>query len=1601
MLKVVEAAERGDFQSSKRIGRLAAYHHAMEQLFLLVGLASEVLNDDWRGFMPLVVFVRQLLMWQVKQAKVSTMTRIKVGTPGSGLSGLATPTSSRSKRTSITTVSSSKKASANTPGSVDKQISKPGSRLNFAMAGNVTAKFKALGSPIKKYSDASSKFSSSKSGSSEIVTEKKIRLANDGPYHFWSRRGLAGVMKKMLWSNAGSLLEFFLDAENARGMTPMDLAAHKMYDHAACVMMLRARPEAGPCQLAQRWPESIGKKSAKALRDFGDDIDMNAAGGEDPLHDMDLSRTNALEILSNRVDRINKRADSRPAGTTTVDDLEEDVEQYRTIVSECQRRLKKDLEEMDKMEKFNYKQFEELRTLRLGQNAEMVELLEAETNKLRDTNGKYEQATAPYLERVSQAMQKHNVEDVWDDDLWEAYSDAKTMFISDNVEIMQEARSALQPKCFRRMEAATFRNFQAVSDGTEAQTPRTQAKKQKTKARVMRLESMCSQVYDLNYLRLLVNQCQVLGLEGNQDNQSHRTRKLEKEIEQLQQQRKTLEVAIEEHKKNALEQEKAVVADHQKLSDADVTISHAQEELHGPTGEYEDAMTALDCVSQQEIVELRSTRIPTETLDLALRGVCVLFRLPCNNWEVVSQMLAHRDFLNRVCSYDLTRLHERGLLDQLKEIINHPKFSVEEIQRLSPAGMAFAKWIKAMYLHATIIGPHELDLAHGREMERGIVAGLEAKEQGLKALLDKIEFLTINMNELLNHESHLEEQLQLERDELAEVHDGESSDDESDAESDLLESEASDDTTNSVGPVMMRLCTKYFNKLKRQLVRLDSEAYDVACMRVESLRAAIDRNHLRDIRKTLKLCKELPIEKVPEGLDMKKQAEVCIKNLKDERVVLEQRITNHAAQADLDALEECFAHDGDIHRLGLTPPLAVQMANNQRLELLAAKEQAKQACRDDIAAAIASRSREYIKQVLSRADDAGVYADDNIRKTAVDLLQHLEEDGDVINYSAQAASVLTDAMNKGDILALRLALVSTQLANVDGTIKRQAQQMLVDKLFEMLKDNSSATHDIHMVLTYAERMQEEVPELVPVEMANLIDESREYRDRAVLDLKQRTEANDQELKAAVKNENYQKLQDAMCHARARGRNRSTLFNEAEQVLDRLEVERQGFELKVRGRKSKASADLQQILDEAERLGLADSAELQSVRKEKQRADAVDSSTKALHVGLAVRRVAKFWRLKTQARILNNKSNQCIKKLNSLCKETKDWSVLIDALQEADTAAVSQEHEAYRICKENAMAIAEDLLTQAMAAEDLRALEYALIPAERLSCNQTAAALNLRDALRAAERERVDEVGNQLSEAIAKESYGLLRAALDVAYAYGFDETFCYKGKHPVQAAEQQLKSLEFFRTDTLKHLTEELDRESCTPHKAKRRVSKISSLVTRCIKYGVPVEDPDIVRAHEIIKQLKTFAVIPPDGEELVKLWEEISDCCQQNHFKHLYVLLHDQKNINIKDKKPIWREAQIKLTEHLKPYKQAVTEALHRGVKSEFIKAVQKAERAGLPQTDPFLKECWAELEKERIAMEKAQADADARAAKMKEQWDSVEKLRECVDKQTPQMAA
>ena len=342
MLKVVEAAERGDFSAHKRIGRLASNKAAMDQIFGILALTAEVVNDDWKGFMALVIFVRQLLMWQLSQQKATTMVRYQTPSHGDSPSfGGSPPHSSASPggRPIISTpgpqsLSPMKRISVaagalmqSSPDGVtqsqhSKRFQNHGTLIS-AMSKMRDALCNSIGpTPNSKNGADPKRYASEMSLNTDtsVVTEKKTRLSADGPFHFWARRGLAEAMQRLINCRSGPLLDPFIEIENARGMTPLDLAAHKNYDNSGCVYVLRGVDGAQSSNLASKWPESIGPKSAKVLRDFGDDIDLAAVGGSDPLNDQELSRINALEVLEHRMDRLKKRAESRSStGTATLD----------------------------------------------------------------------------------------------------------------------------------------------------------------------------------------------------------------------------------------------------------------------------------------------------------------------------------------------------------------------------------------------------------------------------------------------------------------------------------------------------------------------------------------------------------------------------------------------------------------------------------------------------------------------------------------------------------------------------------------------------------------------------------------------------------------------------------------------------------------------------------------------------------------------------------------------------------------------------------------------------------------------------------------------------------------------------------------------------------------------------------------------------------------------------------------------------------------------------------------------------------------------------------------------------------------------------------
>jgi dynein heavy chain len=220
--------------------------------------------------------------------------------------------------------------------------------------------------------------------------------------------------------------------------------------------------------------------------------------------------------------------------------------------------------------------------------------------------------------------------------------------------------------------------------------------------------------------------------------------KLRPEIDKREIETQQLVVDLEEKQEIAAKTEKVFqkeAQESQKQFDEVQEIKQSCErDLEVAMPIYRDALSALETLNKNDIIEMKSYAKPPEELRFLICSVCLLLGSK-ENWDEGKKLMNEpAKFIESLKSYDKENIPEK-ILNKLKKYTNHPDFLPEIIEKKSRAGKSILSWVKAIDNFSgvmKVIAPKKEKLAKEEAQLKVAKEELQAKQASLQQIRDKI-----------------------------------------------------------------------------------------------------------------------------------------------------------------------------------------------------------------------------------------------------------------------------------------------------------------------------------------------------------------------------------------------------------------------------------------------------------------------------------------------------------------------------------------------------------------------------------------------------------------------------------------------------------------------------------------------------------------------------------------------------------------------------------------------------------------------------------------------------------------------------------------------
>eukprot|EP01135_Chromosphaera_perkinsii_P003458 Nk52_evm27s243 gene=Nk52_evmTU27s243 len=264
---------------------------------------------------------------------------------------------------------------------------------------------------------------------------------------------------------------------------------------------------------------------------------------------------------------------------------------------------------------------------------------------------------------------------------------------------------------------------------------------------------------------------------------------MQKELTDLQPQLiKTSEETVEIMK--VIEVESADVAKVKEVVESDETIANEKaseakaikDECEADLAEaipiLEDALAALDTLTQADITIVKSMKNPPAGVRLVMEALCILMELKPDRvpdpsgsgkkiedyWGPSKRLLGDMNFLKNLKTFDKDNIPPAVIKKIRTTYIPNPEFEPDKVKSASSAAMGLCKWCRAMDSYdkvAKVVAPKKEALGIAEAELADCMELLEAKRAKLAEVEAKLAALQSNFEQMTAKKASLEEQVDL------------------------------------------------------------------------------------------------------------------------------------------------------------------------------------------------------------------------------------------------------------------------------------------------------------------------------------------------------------------------------------------------------------------------------------------------------------------------------------------------------------------------------------------------------------------------------------------------------------------------------------------------------------------------------------------------------------------------------------------------------------------------------------------------------------------------------------------------------------------------
>ncbi|RUS80966.1 hypothetical protein EGW08_011286 [Elysia chlorotica] len=241
-------------------------------------------------------------------------------------------------------------------------------------------------------------------------------------------------------------------------------------------------------------------------------------------------------------------------------------------------------------------------------------------------------------------------------------------------------------------------------------------------------------------------------------------------------------VIVEKDSVEVAKVEKIVKADeavaNEQASAAKAIKDDCDEQLAYALPALEQALSALNTLTQNDVTMVKSMKNPPYLVRLVLEAVCVLRgvkpeRVPAPDgsgkkiedyWGPSKKMLGDMKFLEQLKEFDKDNIPQANMQRIRKQYIPNPDFDPDKIKSASTACEGLCKWIRAMDKYDEVIkvvAPKQAALKEAEAELKTAMDSLEKKRASLRQVQDKLKVLQDTLEANKKKKLDLENQVDL------------------------------------------------------------------------------------------------------------------------------------------------------------------------------------------------------------------------------------------------------------------------------------------------------------------------------------------------------------------------------------------------------------------------------------------------------------------------------------------------------------------------------------------------------------------------------------------------------------------------------------------------------------------------------------------------------------------------------------------------------------------------------------------------------------------------------------------------------------------------